>query len=273
MNPCLNGATTMPYSLEDDIAAAARAGFQGIEIWWDKLRKYLETHSPEELKELLKRNEIVPVGVCPAMVSPFRNTEAARERYKKAVEATQQIGADVLTIGFDCQPARLTQDEALAEHTRELKEYARIAADRGIRLCLEALGRHSLVPGPREALMLIEAVGAPPHIGLVMDTFHYFKSRVSYEDIRAIPLDRLFLVHVNDCEDQPLDELTDAHRCFPTLGVIPLQKQLSILVEKGYDGYLSVETFRPSYWEEPIDDIARKAFYYYNQLIQVLEHA
>ena len=53
MKSCINGATTMPYTLEQDIVAAAQTGFEGLEIWWDKLATYLENYSTDELKQLL----------------------------------------------------------------------------------------------------------------------------------------------------------------------------------------------------------------------------
>ena len=48
MRTCINGATTMPYPLEEDIRSAARAGFEGVELWVPKVEKYLEAHSPAE---------------------------------------------------------------------------------------------------------------------------------------------------------------------------------------------------------------------------------
>ena len=70
-------------------------------------------------------------------------------------------------------------------------------------------------------------------------------------------------------EDGALNELTDAHRLYPTLGVIPA-RQLSMLKDRGYDGYLSVEVFRPDYWEQPIEEIAGRAFSTLGDLIASL---
>ena len=144
-----------------------------------------------------------------------------------------------------------------------------LAAENGIRLTIEPIGGHTLVPGPTEALQLIEMAGAPANVGILMDTFHYFRSGVSDEEIQAIPLDKLDIIHVNDCEDGALNELTDAHRLYPTLGVIPA-RQLSLLKDKGYDGYLSVEVFRPEYWEQPIEEITSKAYSTLGELIASL---
>ena len=193
------------------------------------------------------------------MIWPFRDSEPARRKFREAVKVAPQIGCDLLVVCPDFQPARLTREEALAIHAAELADMARLAADNGIRLTIEPIGGHTLVPGPAEALGLIEMAGAPENVGILMDTFHYFRSGVSDQEIAAIPIDMLDIIHVNDCEDGALNELTDAHRLYPTQGVIP-SRQLSILKDKGYEGYLSVEIFRPEYWERPIEAIMGEAY-------------
>ncbi len=42
MQACINGATTRPYALEEDLVAAGAAGFPLVEIWAGKLQTYLE---------------------------------------------------------------------------------------------------------------------------------------------------------------------------------------------------------------------------------------
>ena len=269
MKLCINGATTMPYTLEQDIAAAAQAGFEGLEIWWEKLLAFLDNRSVSDLKELLTKNRLNPVCICPLRIWPFRDSEPARKEFRQAIQLASQIGCNLLAVCPDFQPARLTREEALAIHAEELAAMAGLAAENGIRLTVESIGGHTLIPGPTEALQLIDMAGAPANVGILMDTFHYFRSGVSDQDIQAIPLDSLDIIHVNDCEDGALNELTDAQRLYPTLGVIPA-RQLSLLKDKGYDGYLSVEVFRPEYWEQPIEEIMSRAHLTLGELIASL---
>ncbi|MYD09859.1 MAG: sugar phosphate isomerase/epimerase [Chloroflexi bacterium] len=269
MKSCINGATTMPYTLQQDIAAAAQAGFAGLEIWWDKLAAYLETHSTADLKQLLESSGLIPVSICPLRIWPFRDSVPARQEFREAVQIAPQIGCNLLAVCPDFQPARLSREEALAIHAKELAVMARLASQNGVRLTVEAIGGHTLVPGPTEALELIEMAGAPENVGVLMDTFHYFRSGVTDQEIQAIPLDKLDIIHVNDCEDGALNELTDARRLYPTLGVIPA-RHLSLLKDRGYEGFLSVEIFRPEYWEQPIEEIAGKAYATLGELIASL---
>jgi len=267
MQRSINGATTRPYPLEQDVHAAAAAGFDGVEFWWPKLRTFLERQSGEDAKALLISLELELVGICPLRIWPFRDSEPARLEFREAVAVAPQVGCDVLMVCADYQPANLTASEALAVHAEELRDMARLAAAEGVRLSIEPIGRHTLVPGPAEALRLIEMAGSPDNVGLVMDTFHFFRSAVSDDDVRAVPVEMWDVVQVNDCEHGAIDELADEHRLYPTLGVIPAERQLSILKDLDYQGYLSVEIFRPEYWESPIEHISELSCEYLENLI------
>jgi 2-keto-myo-inositol isomerase len=93
----------------------------------------------------------------------------------------------------------------------------------------------------------------------MMDTCHYYVSEVPPERVRAIPREKLLLVHINDAEDRPVTELQEHHRLMPGLGVLPLREDLQALQDIGYDGYLSLEIFRPEYWAQPIAITVRQA--------------
>lgn len=268
MKYALNGATTMPYTLDEDIVATAKAGFTGIEIWWDKAKAYLEKNSIRSLEELLIENALEAVSLCPLLLWTFRDTDSARKDFNYAVEVAPQIGLDLIVVAPDYQPASLSVSEALKAHAEELKNLAGIARSNGIRIAIEPIGGHTLVPGPTEALHLIELAGSPDNVGILLDTFHYFRSNVTDQEILSIPAEKLFFVHVNDVEDGALNELTDAHRVYPTLGVIPLQNTIKNLNTLGYEGYYSVEIFRPEYWEESIDDIASNAYHMLDKLMK-----
>ena len=104
----------------------------------------------------------------------------------------------------------------------------------------------------------------------MMDTFHYFKSRVSIEEIAAIPIEKLLIVHVNDCEDLPREELRDSNRLYPSLGIIPLKGMLGAIKRNGYQGYLSVEIFREEYWKDDPLTISLNSKHYLDSVLKGL---
>ena len=77
--------------------------------------------------------------------------------------------------------------------------------------------------------------------------------------IDALDPKRLFIFHIDDAEDRPRDQLTDAHRLLPGLGILPLKEIIAALRRIGYDANASVEIFRPEYWERDPFELAREA--------------
>lgn len=269
MRPCLNGATTMPYSLEEDIRAAAAAEFAAIEIWHPKLVTYLQDHAVGDLRRLLQDNRLAAAAICPLTCAYGEEAEVERTTLARAAEVAAALDCPMLLVCLEQPPPGLATEPALEQAVEEVARAADLAARWGVKLAIEPLGRHPLVAGPKEALTIIERAGRS-NVGLMLDTFHYYKSEVPLTDIAALPLDKLLIVHVNDCEDRPREELRDAHRLYPTLGVIPAAAMLRPLAAGGYSGDVSVEIFRPEYWAQPVEVITRQAKYYLDQLLACL---
>ncbi|MBM3265683.1 MAG: sugar phosphate isomerase/epimerase [candidate division Zixibacteria bacterium] len=255
MYTCINGATTMPYTLEQDIESAARAGFEGVEIWSRKLDTYLETHSVDALKELLGRHRLRVAALCPYSLIGFSDNRGSIIAIRNAADIAEKIGCPVLLVCGDPPPAGTDRDNALDAMANVACTYADWAQDHGVKIAIEPLGRHPLIPGPNEALEIIDRADHES-LGLMMDTFHYYKSGVTLDDIRRIPVELLLVVHINDSEDRPREELNDKHRVYMGEGIIPLKPTLEILKEKGYAGALSVEIFRDEYWSQDPDAIS-----------------
>lgn len=260
MKPAINGATTMKYPLEVEIPAAAAAGFEGLELWWDKVVAYLEDHSIQDLDALLKQHRVKAIGICPFAFSPFKETEICRQDIRWGLEVARGIGCDMLTICPYGRPIQMPKEEARQAFAEELVVLTGMAAEFGIRLAIEPISGHTLVPGPLETLDLIRRAGHPKNLGTLVDTFHYSRSGVDVETVLDIPLDRLYIVHVNDSAAGEAETLADPDRLYPTEGVLDLKGCMRALRKLGYAGYLSVEVFRRAYWEEDVDVICRRAF-------------
>jgi 2-keto-myo-inositol isomerase len=262
---CINGATTMPYPLEEDIRAAGAAGFEAVEIWQRKLGPYLERRSVGELRDLLDGNGLSVAAICPLFVHFGEEADRSLVELGRAAEIAVELNCPTLLVCVSGPPAGVTDEEARMLAAVEIGRAADVAARSDVGLAIEPLGRHPLVPGPREALDLIDRAGRS-NVGLMLDTFHYYKSAVPLAEIAAIPIERLRILHINDCEDKPLEMLRDADRLYPTLGVIPAAAMLRPLIAAGYRGFASVEIFREEYWRLPIDEINRQARNYLDQL-------
>lgn len=263
MRPCINGATTRPYPLEEDLAAAGEAGFPLVEIWSGKLQTYLERHSVAELRGALGAAGLGIAAICPYSLRCFGDWRQGLAAVERAAALAAELGAPALLVCPDAPGAEEAGRDALARAGERAKAYAESAGRAGVRLAIEPLGGHPFVPGAREAMALIEAAGSPPELGLMLDTFHYYKSAVSPEAIAAVPADRWVILHVNDCvgaAERPAAELRDADRLYPGEGALPLVQTLRHFQAIGFTGGVSVEVFRPAYWELPIGEINRRAY-------------
>lgn len=261
MIACYNGATSRPYPLEEDLRAASAAGFPLVELWGEKFEKFFANHSVDDLKSLLDE-----YNVRPAAIDLVALDYSQPENVDRAVASARNLGAIAQTIGCDllllCSWGDLqgrSKEEGIALVADYIQPVCQAAAEIGCRLAIEPLGRHALIPGCEEALAIIEQAGQA-NLGLMWDFFHYYKSEVSLDAIRAIPNDRLWLVHVDDAPALPVADLKDADRVYPGLGELPLPTYFEILRQKKYTGPVSVELFNQSYYQQPIDEIAQQAY-------------
>ncbi len=259
MRSCLNTATTRGKPLADDVRLCGRVGFEGIEIDTGKLDEFLQGGSVEDLRALLDDCGVECAGLMAFAFTPFGDRAEQLERIRRYGPICRELGGRMLLSFIAEQPPQpMTHREAVASAAEAATEYAEAAAESGMLLALEPIGGREFMGGPTDALAVIEAADHPS-LGVMVDTFHYYKSGVVPADVAAIPPEHLLIVHINDCEDLPRDQLTDANRLYPGLGVLPLNAYLDALRETGYDGFLSVEIFREEYWADDHESIVRNA--------------
>ncbi|MEA3402886.1 MAG: sugar phosphate isomerase/epimerase [Armatimonadota bacterium] len=251
MRTCLNTATTRGRPLEDDIRLCGEVGFEGIEIDTGKLDEFLEDGSIPDLRALLDESGVDCAGLMAFAFQPFSDAAGKQiERICTYGPICRELGGEVL-LSFIAEqpPEEVSRDGAILRAAEVAHHYAVAAADSGLTLALEPIGGQQFMGGPEDALEVVEAADHPG-LGIMVDTFHYYKSGVAAEQIAAIPRDRLLIVHINDAEDLPREQLTDANRLYPGLGAIPLDEYLEALRAVGYDGFVSVELFREEYWRQ-----------------------
>ena len=114
MYSCINGATTMPYALEQDLEAAAKAGFDAVEIWSRKLDAYLENHDVAELKALLDSHGLRAASLCPYSLVGFSDNREQLRTIERAAVVAAAIECPTLLVCADAPPAGMDSDEAFS---------------------------------------------------------------------------------------------------------------------------------------------------------------
>jgi 2-keto-myo-inositol isomerase len=239
----LNGATLGPCSLEEELATAAAAGFDLVELRapkldeTDSLRAVLAAHG----LNAWSINSLEAVGEAQGLEAEARRLAAiagaAGCPYVLCVPGTVRAGLE----------------EAVAA-------LAEVCSSEGATLAFEFMGfEWSAVRTLTEAVAVADAAGGLP---VVVDSFHWAAGGGTLDELAALDPARVAVIHLNDVPDRPLDGLGDADRVLPGDGVLPLRDFVAALRSSGFDGVLSVELFNPEIWRRglrPAADSARRS--------------
>ncbi len=261
----------MPYPLEKDIEAAGKAGFQGIELWKAKLDKYLGKNKKEDLKKLLSEYGLGVASICPMasgiIWAPEEEFKKKLEELKPYLEVANYIGAESILVcaeGYRDRPT--SRRYGLETHASRLVKAADLAKGYGVRLTFEWLGWF----GPLTDGIEVINMAGNENLGILFDSYHWYRGGGDFNQIDQISIGKLDLVHVNDIESVPREELNDSNRLYPGHGIMPLVKILEMLKNRKYSKYLSVEIFQRKYWEQDPITISKNA---YASLIDVMKKA
>ena len=262
MKIALNGATTMHADLETDIKAASAAGFDLIEIWAAKLREFLKTKTVRDLKNLLIEHKIEPYSINSIEHITFRNAED----YAKILAETEElssIAGEIFCPYVVVVPGKLpenaTKAEIIEESVRVLSELGEIAEQHDVSLAFEFLGQTDCSVQTLDLCNEIVEKVNRENIGNVIDTFHFYAGNSTFEAIDNMKPEKLFIFHINDAENLPKEQLTDAHRLYPGTGILPIKEIKAHFDKIGYDRMVSIEIFRPEYWNQDPFEVARIA--------------
>ena len=244
------------------IRAAGQAGYDLIELWAAKLRTYLETHSLGDLKALLTENNVEPYSINSIEHITFRNTEDyefIKTQCGELSAVAGELACPYIVVVPGKLPENAAKDQIIDESVRVLNELADIAEPYGVSLAFEFLGQPDCSVQTLDLCNeIIEKVNRKS-IGNVIDTFHFYAGGSSFKAIESMKPEKLFIFHINDAEDLPKEQLTDAHRLFPGEGILPIREIKKSFDKIGYDRMVSIEIFRPEYWNEDPFEVARKA--------------
>lgn len=262
MKIALNGATTMHADLETDIMAAAAAGFDLVEIWAAKLREFLKTKTTADLKKLLEINKIEPYSINSIEHITFRTAEdyaAIKEETEELSTIAEEIGCPYIVVVPGKLPDGATKEEITGESVRVLNELGEIAEKHNVSLAFEFLGQTDCSVQTLDFCNEIVEKVNRKNIGNVLDTFHFYAGNSTFEAIEKLNPEKLFIFHINDAENLSKAELTDAHRLYPGEGILPIKEIKAGFDKIGYDKMVSIEIFRPEYWNQDPFEVARKA--------------
>jgi 2-keto-myo-inositol isomerase len=257
-----HSATTMTSDIQTDIEVSAQAGYKGLEVWAQKIDRFLVDHSLADLDRLFTAHSVIPLALNSIEFIAFRGREYAQvqARLHELGKVAQAIHCPTVVVVPSPSPSRdLSWTDIVDEYVKVLRDLGGIALQYGIKLSFEPLGfGWCTVRTPRAAWEIIKEVGCD-NIGLTIDSAHFYGGGGLMSELDDLDPTRILAFHLNDLEDTPKEAITDARRLFPGLGVVPLQELCARLRKIGYDGTCAIELFRPEYWAWEPQEVAIKA--------------
>ena len=245
-----NGETTPALALSDEVAVVSSAGYGGLELYVPKLAPFLESHSAEGLARRLQGAGLAAIAMNGIENFSFRSPGEFVQIEKdcgRLARLSQVIGCPCIVVVPSPKPDGMSEAAVKESTVEALRRLAEIVAPYGVKLAFEFLApANCSVRTLAHGWEIVQATGRDD-VGLVLDTYHFFVGGSSWESLEDLDLSRLFLVHLNDVEDLPLEQLTDADRLLPGEGILPLRRILAILKAGGYNGAYSLEVMRPAY--------------------------
>ena len=97
--------------------------------------------------------------------------------------------------------------------------------------------------------------------GILVDSFHFFKGGSHIDDLREVPTEKIFLVHLDDAPDLPIPakEMCMNHRVFPGEGIFAFDQILNVLIsEKGYLDWVSLEVLNKDNQRVDYGELSKK---------------
>jgi 2-keto-myo-inositol isomerase len=258
---CLNLSTIRGQELSfvEEIEVAAKAGYQAIEPWMNKIDGYAKEGG--SLGDLGKRIADLgltvesAIGFAEWIVDDDARRARGMEQAKRDMATLREIGGKRIAA----PPAGAT-DRADLDLFRAAERYAALV-DLGEKMdvipqvevwgfskCLSRLGETTFVA--------IESGRAKACI--LPDVYHIFKGGSDFAGLGLLSGNAVHVFHVNDYPAEPKREtMKDSHRVYPGDGIAPLTQIFRTIRDNGFRGYLSLELFNPDYWRQDALQVAR----------------
>lgn len=242
-------------SLSKIIEIAAKAGYDGIELWISEMEAYIQSgKSLASLKQLFSDAKIIPVnaiGFAPWMAQEVAKSKAGFEQMEKEMGMLSEIGCQRVAA-----PAIGATDpiDLLAAG----EQYAQLIAlgrKTGVMPQLEFWG--SFTPFHHLGQTLATAAAAnDPDARILPDVYHLFRGGSGFEGLKLVNGDAIEVFHMNDFTSKPRLEQKDSDRVYPGDGIGPLKEIAATIKAMGGHKFMSLELFNETYWAQDAQEVA-----------------
>jgi protein FrlC len=263
------------FGLESFFVGARDAGYEACELWTGPMHYFVDYRGHDSLAEVqaLERHYGVRViGVCPEQTNPKPCNVASRDHrmkertcsyFRNVIDVACELGAHQVVAtsgwGYLDEP----REDAWRRSAAMLHRIGSYAERRGMLVAVEALqaSESNLARTTTDLARLLEEASSPA-LKVCLDTGAMWAAGQTIDDyFDAFGADVVH-VHFVDCADTTHVAWGDGQR--------DMASDLARFRERGYEGYLSVETVDPRYLGDPAAADARAMSLYQRAVKELL---
>ena len=259
---CLNTSTIRGQNLKitDEIKTAAEAGYDGVEIWMNKLNAHIQEGGTTKDIKNLATDLGIKIENCISfpqwIVDDEQKRSEAYDQARKEMDLLAEIGCPRVAA----PPAGATNPPSLnlLEAAKRYRKLLEIGRETGVLPQLELWGfSHNLHLFGE--VMYVASEAAHPDACILPDIYHIYKGGSDFEGLRMLDSSAIHMFHMNDYPASPSrEDIKDSHRVFPGDGVAPIGKALGYLIDKNKPLVLSLELFNEDYYKMKALDAAKE---------------
>ncbi|MEX2310449.1 MAG: sugar phosphate isomerase/epimerase [Pirellulales bacterium] len=260
---CFNTSTIrgQKRSLVEEIDIAAQAGYQAIEPWISEIETYIQTGGllPDLKKRISDCGLSVEsaIGFAEWIVDDDARRAKGLEQARHEMELVQQIGGKRIAA-----PAAGATDVSNIDYLKVAERYRALLAigdHMGVVPQVEVWGFSKTLNRLGQAV-LVAVESGHPQACVLPDVYHLYKGGSDFNGLKLLSAAAVHVFHMNDYPaNPPRHAIDDSDRVYPGDGIAPLADIVHTLREINFDGYLSIELFNPTYWQQDPFEVARRA--------------
>jgi sugar phosphate isomerase/epimerase len=250
----LNTATIRGQKLPlvREVEVAARAGYEALEPWVEKLEEHVKRGG--RLEDVAKRvrdhgmTVESAIGFAPWLVNDPARRKKGLEQARREMDLVARLGGKRIAA----PPAGATElkDLSLLVAAERYGVLCEIGAKAGVVPQVEVWGFSKVLRRLGEAAMVAIECGHPQAC-ILADVYHLYKGGSGFTGVKLLGPDALHVLHMNDYPaNPPRDKINDSFRVYPGDGVAPLPALLRDLYARNFRVMLSLELFNPAYYKQ-----------------------
>ena len=258
---CLNTSTISGQKpgLLKSIDIAAKAGYDGVELWVNDIKEYLsQGNSLQSLNAFIKSRGLA-VEDAISFTEWMVDDDAKRKAALAELEEEMKMMAALRCYRIAAPPAGVEKSNPINFQNAgaRYREILVMGKKYNVMPLLEFWGASGTLYNFGQALA-IAAAADDADARILPDVYHLFRGGSGFNCLKLVNGKVIDIIHMNDYPaSKPVQEQTDSDRIYPGDGAAPLKQILQDLMRMGETKVLSLELFNKTYWKQDALQVAK----------------